>query len=164
MEKHLKETEKILITTLIWLVSLILVLSVVELCWIILKNIITPPVLLLDIKGLLDTLGLFLLVLIGVELLDTIRTYITEGVIHGEVVIMVALIALARKVIILDIKKVDSLSLIGIGVIILALGAAYYLVGLIIQKKKIVINRILCRKQPQVFCGCANCCEYNFFV
>ena len=136
MEKHLKVTEKILITTLIWLVSLILVLSVVELCWIILKNIITPPVLLLDIKGLLDTLGLFLLVLIGVELLDTIRTYITEGVIHGEVVIMVALIALARKVIILDIKKVDSLSLIGIGVIILALGAAYYLVGLIIQKKK----------------------------
>ena len=136
MEKHLKVTEKILITTLIWLVSLILVLSVVELCWIILKNIITPPVFLLDIKGLLDTLGLFLLVLIGVELLDTIRTYITEGVIHGEVVIMVALIALARKVIILDIKKVDSLSLIGIGVIILALGAAYYLVGLIIQKKK----------------------------
>ena len=136
MEKHLKLTEKIIITTLIWLASLILVLSVVELCWIIFRNIITPPVLLLDINGLLETLGLFLLVLIGVELLDTIRTYISEGVVHGEVVIMVALIALARKVIILDIKKIPSLSLIGIGFIILALGAAYYFVGLIIQKKK----------------------------
>ena len=72
---------------------------------------------LLDIKGWLDTLNLFLLVLIGVEVLDTIKTYITEGVIPGEVVIMVALIALAPKAIILDIKKVDSLSLIGIGVI-----------------------------------------------
>ena len=76
------------------------------------------------------------MVLIGVEPLDTIRTYITGNVIRGEVVLMVALIALARKVIILDIKKVPSLSLIGIGVIIISLAVAYYLVGLIIQKKR----------------------------
>ena len=134
--KQLKWTEKIIITTLIWLTTLILFLSVVELCWIILKNIITPPLFLLDINGLLETLGLFLLVLIGVELLDSIRTYITENVIRGEVVLMVALIAIARKVIILDIKKVPSLSLIGIATIIIALGVAYYLVGLIVSQKK----------------------------
>ena len=138
MLKQLKMTEKIIISTLILLTTLILLLSVVELCWIILKNIIAPPIFLLDINGLLETLGLFLLVLIGVELLDTIRAYITDNVIRGEVVLMVALIALARKVIILDIKKVPSLSLIGIGVIIIALGIAYYLVGLIVAKKKMI--------------------------
>ena len=38
-----------------------------------------------------------------------------------------AIIAIARKVIILDVKKVDSLSLIGIAAIILALTVGYFM-------------------------------------
>ena len=137
MLKQLKTTERIIIITLICLTTIILILSVVELCWIILKNIITPPIMLLDINGLLETFGLFLLVLIGVELLDTIRTYITENVIRVEVVLMVAMIAIARKVIILDIKKIPSLTLIGVATIIIALAVAYYLVKISHQQDKI---------------------------
>jgi uncharacterized membrane protein (DUF373 family) len=37
----------------------------------------------------------------------------------------VALIAIARKVIILDVKELDGLKLIGIGVIIIALAGGY---------------------------------------
>jgi uncharacterized membrane protein (DUF373 family) len=56
-----------------------------------------------------------MLVLIGIELLETImKTYITQKQPHYEVVLSVAIIAIARKVIILDIKEVDSLSLVGI--------------------------------------------------
>jgi len=47
--------------------------------------------------------------------------------VHVEVVFTVAMIAIARKVIILDIKEVSSLTLIGIGVIIVALSAGYYI-------------------------------------
>ena len=69
-----------------------------------------------------------MLVLIGIELLETImKTYLTQDQPHYEVVLSVAIIAIARKVIILDLKEVDSLSLIGIASIILALTAGYFL-------------------------------------
>ena len=77
-----------------------------------------------------------MLVLIGIELLETIKTYIMENVIHLEVVLMVAMIAIARKVIILDIKKVPSPTLMGIGVIIIALSVGYYLVKQVRPEKK----------------------------
>jgi uncharacterized membrane protein (DUF373 family) len=108
------------------MMSLVIFLSTIELSWIILKDIITPPVFLLDINELLDIFGLFLLVLIGIELLYTIKTYAIENVIHAEVVLTVAMIAIGRKVIILDIKELSGLRLIGIGVIIIALSVGYY--------------------------------------
>ncbi|MBN1831416.1 MAG: phosphate-starvation-inducible PsiE family protein, partial [Deltaproteobacteria bacterium] len=46
---------------------------------------------------------------------------------HYEVVLSVAIIAIARKVIILDINEVSSGSLIGIASIIVALTAGYFL-------------------------------------
>ncbi len=47
-----------------------------------------------------EIFGFFMLILIGIELLETIRAYLVENVVHVEVVIEVALIAIARKVII----------------------------------------------------------------
>jgi len=70
---------------------------------------------------------MFLLVLIGVELLETVKMYLTQKTVHVEVVFTVAMIAIARKVIILDIKEVPSLTLIGISAIIVALSAGYSL-------------------------------------
>jgi len=56
------------------------------------------------------------------------KTYLVEKVNHVEVVLAVAIIAVARKVIILDVKEVSSLTLIGIGAIIISLLVGYYLV------------------------------------
>ena len=53
--------------------------------------------------------------------------YLIQKTIHVEVVFTVAMIAIARKVIILDIKEVPSLTLIGISAIIAALSTGYYL-------------------------------------
>jgi len=106
----------------------IVFLSTVELGWIIIEDIITPPVFLLDINELLDIFGMFLLVLIGVELLETVKMYLNEKKVHVEVVFTVAMIAIARKVIILDVKELSSLTLIGIGAIIIALSSGYYLI------------------------------------
>jgi uncharacterized membrane protein (DUF373 family) len=44
------------------------------------------------------------------------------------VVFLVAMIAIARKVIILDIKEVSGITLVGIGAIIITLSGGYYLV------------------------------------
>ena len=76
-----------------------------------------------------------MLVLIGLELLETIRAYISEHVVHAEVVIEVAIIAIARKVIILDVKELDPLALIGIAAIIVALGGVYWIIKLLMRPR-----------------------------
>jgi uncharacterized membrane protein (DUF373 family) len=125
----IKSFEKIIIRVLVVLMAFVLLLSTVELAWVIIKDIITPPILILEIDELLEIFGLFMLVLIGIELLDTIaKTYMAESVDHAQIVMAVAIIAIARKVIILDVKDLSGLALVGIAAIILALSIGYYLI------------------------------------
>ena len=136
MLQYTKKFEKIIIIFLMILMALVVFVSSLELAWMIFKDIISPPPVLLKIDQLLEIFGLFLLILIGIELLDTIKAYISENVIHAEVVLLVAIIAISRKVIILDIKKISSSTLIGIGIVILALSVGYYLVKQSLGEKK----------------------------
>lgn len=110
------------------MMALTILLATIELAWLIIKDVISPPVILLEIHALLDIFGLFLLVLLGIELISTLKAYLTENEVHVEVVFAVALIAIGRKVIILDVKELSSLSLIGITSIILSLSIGYFLV------------------------------------
>ena len=126
MLELLKKFEKMVTVTLVVLMAVVVLLATIELGWIIVQDIITPPVFLLEISELLDIFGLFLLVLIGVELLETIKAYLKENVVHFEVVLTVAMIAIARKVITLDVKELPSMTLVGIAAIIVALAAAKY--------------------------------------
>ena len=126
-----------MIQALMVMMAIVLALATIDLGWLILKDIISPPYVLLSVDQLLDIFGLFMLVLIGIELLETImKTYITQKQPHYEVVLSVAIIAIARKVIILDLKEVDSLSLVGIASIILALTAGYFLMKMALSKDK----------------------------
>lgn len=128
MLEYLKKFERVIISSLIVMMIIVVFLSAIELGWIIIKDIMTPPVLLLEIEEILDIFGLFLLVLIGIELLEMIKVYLKENVVHVEVVFMVALIALGRKVVILDIKDMPSLTLVGMAAIVLALSLGYHLI------------------------------------
>jgi len=124
----LRKLERVVLVALVFMMGLVVFLSTLELGWILIQDIVTPPVVLLDIDELLDVFGFFLLVLIGIELLETIKAYFVEHVIHAEVVIEVAMIAIARKVIILDVKELPSLTLLGIAAIIITLAVAYWVV------------------------------------
>ena len=126
--KYLEKIEKVIVLSLLVMMVAVVLLSTIELGWLIIKDIGTPPIFILEIDELLDIFGMFLLVLIGVELLETVKMYLENKTVHIEVVFTVAMIAIARKVIILDVKELSSLTLIGIGVIIFALSAGYYLV------------------------------------
>jgi len=117
-----------MIRALMVMMAIVLGLATVDLGWLIIKDIIEAPLFLLSVEQLLDIFGLFMLVIIGIELLETImKTYITQDQPHYEVVLSVAIIAIARKVIILDLKEVDSLILLGIASIIIALTGGYFL-------------------------------------
>lgn len=135
LTEFLKKFERAVVLSLIGMMILVVFLAVVELGWLIVKDIIKPPVLLLEIGDLLEIFGFFLLVLIGVELLETIKAYLTEGVVHVEIVLEVALIAIARKVIILDLEKYSSLTLVGIAALILSVAMAFWVIKRQIKHK-----------------------------
>ena len=129
MVQIIKHFERIIIMSLVVMMAAVVLLSTLELGWVIVKDIITPPVFFLEIEELLDIFGLFMLVLIGIELLDTIsKTYTSESTDHTQIVMAVAIIAIARKVIILDVKELSGLALVGIAAIILALSVGYFLI------------------------------------
>lgn len=69
-----------------------------------------------------------LLVLLGLELLETVRTYFTEHRIRLEVIMIVAMIAVSRHIIVIDFEHASGLWLVGVASLAIALGAAYYLV------------------------------------
>lgn len=129
MINAIKKFEKLVIKVLVVLMAVVLLLSTLELVWVIVKDIMSPPYLILEIDELLELFGIFMLVLIGIELMETIiKTYMDESPDHARIVIAVAIIAIARKVIILDMKELSGIALLGIAAIILALTAGYYLI------------------------------------
>ena len=128
MEKIARYFEKIIIYVLVLMMMVIIVLSTIAFAIVLVGDMLRSPNFLPQINDLLEIFGFFLLILIGVELLETIRSYLSEHVVHVELVIEVALIAIARKVIIIDLKETSANSLLGIAAIITALAVAYYLV------------------------------------
>ena len=117
-----------IILALIVMMMLAVLLSTIELFIILVAEFLKPPKYLLGIDNLLEIFGFFMMILIGLELLESIRAYLPDESLHVEVVFLVAMIAIARKVIILEIKDLEPLVLIGIASIILALSLGYYFV------------------------------------
>ncbi|HOO84125.1 MAG TPA: phosphate-starvation-inducible PsiE family protein [Prolixibacteraceae bacterium] len=128
INKLAKQVERLIIYALIIMMAGILVLATIELGYYLVINILESNYLLINLDRLMDLFGIFLLVLIGIELLDTIKVYLKESVVHVEVVVLVAIIALARKVVVLKIEELSGELTIGIGVLIIALALAYYLI------------------------------------
>ncbi len=108
------------------MLAIVVVLSIADLGILIGEEIWTPPHFLIRVQGLIEVFGYFLLVLIGVELLETLRAYLKKDVIHVRVVLEVALIAMARKVIIAEPATAPALNLLGEAALILALAIAFY--------------------------------------
>jgi uncharacterized membrane protein (DUF373 family) len=126
METVLTKVQKLTVLTLAGMLVVVMVLSTIHLGVLIGQEILKPPRFLIPVEGLLQIFGYFLLVLIGVELIETLKAYVKKDVIHVRVVLEVALIAMARKVIIEEPNDVPSLTLFGIAALILALGLASY--------------------------------------
>jgi uncharacterized membrane protein (DUF373 family) len=126
--RHLESFEKIITRILLVMMAVVVVLATVEVIWVVIIDVLTPPVLLLEIGELLELFGLFLLVLIGLELLHSVKIFIEDREFHLDSVLSVALIAVARKIIILDPKDQGEGILLGIAALVLALVVGYYVV------------------------------------
>jgi len=128
MADFVKKLERVMMAVLMGMMAVVLVLAIADLAWELIKDTLTPPILLLEVDELLGVFGTFLLVLIGIELLETLRAYVAHRELRAEIILLVAIIALARKVIILDVKGLSGSSLLGVAAILVALGVTYHLV------------------------------------
>jgi len=98
-----------------------------DVVYIIYERLITPPVLLLDINDIFYTFGGFMAVLIAVEIFINIRLYLGTNIFPVQLVVATALMAIARKVIVLDFEQITPMYLLGIAATTLALGITYWL-------------------------------------
>ncbi len=111
------------------LMVMVIFWSVVDVIYVIYSKLITPPLVMLALEDVLVVFGAIMIVLIGVEIFINIRLYLGSNIIPVQLVLATALMAVARKVIVLDLSYVSSEHMVGIALITLALGISYWLVA-----------------------------------
>ena len=113
---------------LLGLMAIIVLSSTLEVAYEIALKLFEPPGFFIGVSDLFELFGLFLMVLIGLELMTSIRMYLKDHSIHAELMLLVAITAITRKIVILDATEIEPMILFGIGFIIIALTAGYYLI------------------------------------
>ncbi len=126
MKNMLTRFERIIVGSLVVMMMVAILIATGELAVLLIKDIVQPPLNLLTIGELLEVFGFFMVILIGIELLDTVKAYVTEQHVRVESVLLVAIIALARKVIVLDLKDYPPTTLLALAALLLALSAGYF--------------------------------------
>jgi uncharacterized membrane protein (DUF373 family) len=121
--------ENLAAKVLIVALSIVIILSLADLIFLLTKDLLSKPIGFFD-KTLIDIFGLFLNILIALELLENITAYLKKHIVQVELVIVTSLIAVARKIIIFDFTKYDNMDLLALGVAILALSFSYLLIKL----------------------------------
>jgi uncharacterized membrane protein (DUF373 family) len=107
--------------------SIVILVAVFDLVVFLFKDISKNPTGFYN-KGLIQLFGLFLNILIALELLENITAYLKKHIVQVELVIVTSLIAVARKIIIFDLQKYSNTDLVALGVAILSLAISYWLV------------------------------------
>lgn len=126
MLKLIERIERGVVFILVILLLLSVILGTVELGRVLITKIITAPRFLVDVNTLFESFALFLIIVVGLELLKSIKSYLVQGSINPSFVIEVAIIALGNKLITLDFKETHSEQLMGMSGILLGLAATYF--------------------------------------
>ncbi len=110
------------------LMTLVIIWGVVDVGWVIYKNLMASPFMMLTISDMLASFGAFMAVLIAIEIFINITIYLRDDVIHVKIVMATALMAIARKVIILDFEAINTEYMWATAAVVLAMSIGYYLV------------------------------------
>ena len=85
----------------------------------------------LDRAALQDTFGLILTIVILLEFNHSIYVAMTQGsgAVQTRIVVLIAVLVVARKLMLKDFDTIDFQTLLGYGGLLLALGALYWLIS-----------------------------------
>nr|WP_086939112.1 phosphate-starvation-inducible PsiE family protein [Thaumasiovibrio occultus] len=107
----------------------LIVMGVIDVGWEITQKLfIKEPRFVLTVTDLLKLFGAFMVILIAIEIFINITVYLREEVIHVKIVIATALMAIARKIIILDMQKYDAWQVAALAAVFFASAIAYWYV------------------------------------
>ena len=104
---HLQKVIRFAVRLLAVLMTAVILWGVADVCWVLYQKLVQPPFLMLTINDILATFGAFMAVLIAIEIFVNIIVYLRDDVIHVKIVLATALMAIARKVIILDFDEIS---------------------------------------------------------
>ncbi len=124
----LKKIIHISLKTLGLMMVLVIVFGVIDVAWTIYQRFMAEPRFILTMSDILLTFGAFMVVLIAIEIFQNIILYLRDDVIHVKIVLATALMAIARKVIILDYDALDPMYIFATGLVLLATGITYFFV------------------------------------
>jgi uncharacterized membrane protein (DUF373 family) len=120
--------ERLLARILSLAMLLVLAVATIQLLWQVWLDLINPGHTWMG-DALILLLGDLLNLLIGLEVLQNITAYLRRGVVQIDLVLLTAITAVGRKVIVLPPGSENKPQLlIGLGVAVLSLAAAYWLV------------------------------------
>ena len=120
--------EKSLAGVMLILIAGVAVIAVAELCYVLYLDLTSAQGLFLGLDEMFDVFGRFLIVLIAIELMASIYMYMKDKSVHAEMMLLIAVTALTRKVVILDKETTDAMQMLGLAALLGTLIGGYYLV------------------------------------
>ncbi len=120
---------KNVIRFLIGIMTFSLILGSLHLVYLVVQKALdpTPFFILLDVTDLLSIFNLVLIIAVGYELIKSLVLIITSEEIPTVPIVQIAIVAVANKIITLDLKHSDPNMIIGLALLISGLGLAYFL-------------------------------------
>lgn len=136
MHKYLNILQKSIIYFLLILISILLIVAILDVFIQLYNGIILGSLSEFLKTQFTQLIGLFLTILIGVELLEAVKAFLKEEIVHVEIVVLVAIIAISRKVIVWEISSTNYMDLISMSIMLLALGVTYWIIKICYKKPK----------------------------
>lgn len=130
MEKALKTFKRTILIFVLIILMAVITLSAGHLLLVGIREVLAPPRFLLDVGDLTTMLGIILLLVIGLELVESVEVAFHDSSnLHKlvEIIVLIAIIAIGRKIIILDLTHLEPFTLVGIAAILVALTTGYSL-------------------------------------
>jgi uncharacterized membrane protein (DUF373 family) len=127
--RYYQHFERAVALVLTVVIALIIAVALYRLCVEVVSALVFGAVNPLDHSVFQEVFGEIMTLLIALEFNHTLRYAVTrhQSVIQTKVVLLIALLALSRKFIILDIHTTTPDALVGLAAITLALGVTYWL-------------------------------------
>jgi len=126
MDKVTGLFERLAVGALMVLLMATILFGTVVVAWSLFEDLIHTQDLVAEPKILFEIFGLFVAVLVGVELLKILRHLLVAHEVNTALVAQTALIALCNKVITLNLSDAKWTTLVAVAALILSLTAAIY--------------------------------------
>ncbi|HUN90490.1 MAG TPA: phosphate-starvation-inducible PsiE family protein [Burkholderiaceae bacterium] len=126
MDKLTARFEYVAVAALMLMLMLTVGYGMIIVAWSLVVDLSGPHELIGEPKALFDVFGLFVAILVGIELLKIMRHFLVAHDVDTALVVQTALIALCNKIITMNVSAASWTTLVALAALTLALAAAVF--------------------------------------